>query len=166
MIGSALKQDTSLWGRDTGTSETQITVVFIKLLSELRNIQNIVKTSLEFGYSLELRLAGYEFDYLEVRFNKSTIQDDLKSQQAEEIKIRNVKDKLILGMIDQDQAADELGYEAPAFPKPQVEFDVLAGAGSSDTGLETDGTKKKAEIKKGKGASEKKKRSKDKPLAK
>lgn len=126
-ISSALKQDAALWGRDYGTSETQITVVFTKLLSEFRNIQNIIKAHIEFGYTLELTLAGFKFDYLQVKFNHSTIQDDLKFQQAEEIKIRNVKDKYILGVINQDQMADELNYEKSDQKAPRVPVDVLAG---------------------------------------
>ena len=168
MLASALKQDASMWGRSYATSETQITVVFIKMLSELRNIQNLIKSLLEFGYSLELMLAGYEFDNLQVKFNRSTIQDDLKYQQAEEIKIRNVKDKLILGIIDQDTAADELGYEVPAEKEPRVPWEVLAGGKDPNavTGLSTDATKKKADTKKKKTASDTKKRQQGKPLPK
>jgi hypothetical protein len=162
---SALHQDAALAGRGYSTSETQINVVFMKLLSQLRNAQNIVATDLEFGYGLELRLAGYKFDFLKVKFDRSTIQDDLKSQQAEEIKVRNVKDKLILGVINQDQAADELGYEVPAFPEPQVDWEVLAGvAPKPDPGLSTDGAKKKQDKKKAKGASQKKGTAKKKAL--
>jgi hypothetical protein len=74
-----------------------------------------------------LRLAGFDFEYLTVTFNRSTLQDDLKYQQSEEIKVKNVLDKMVAGIIDQDQAADELGYEAPAFPQPKVPWEVLAG---------------------------------------
>lgn len=168
MLASSLKQDASMWGRSYATSETQITVVFIKMLSELRNIQNLLKNMLEFGYSLELSLAGFQFDSLQVKFNKSTIQDELKYQQAEEIKIRNVKDKMILGLINQDQAADELDYETPAYPEPMVDWDVLAGQKNPDTvgGLATDGSKKKADTKKKKTASDTKKRRESKAVPK
>jgi hypothetical protein len=37
-MASALKTDAALWGRGYATSETQITVVFMKMLSELRNM--------------------------------------------------------------------------------------------------------------------------------
>lgn len=167
MLASGLKQDASLMGRAYSSSETQMSIIFMKLLSELKNIQNLVKNNLEFGYALELRLAGFIFDTLEVRFNRSTIQDDLKYQQAEEIKIRNVKDKMVLGIIDQDQAADELGYEVPAHPEPMVSWEVVAGGSDpKEEGLETDKTKKKADTKKKKTASDKKVRSKNKPVPK
>lgn len=158
MIGSAIKQDMTLLGRDYNTSETQITVVFMKMLSEMRNIQNIVKANLEFGYALELTLAGFKFDYLKVQFNRSTLQDDLKYQQAEEIKIRNVTTKQLWGYIDQNQAADELGYEAPALDEALVDYDILAG-GSTPMDAAAAGTKRE----KGKDTSDKKVRKKNKP---
>lgn len=130
-VATALKQDASLWGRDYGTSESKANITFMKMLSELKNIQNIVKTNLEFGYALELRLAGFEFEYLTVKFNRSTIQDDLKYQQAEEYKIKNVISKYVLGVINLDQAADELGYEKPAQAKPLVPPEMLAGKGAA-----------------------------------
>lgn len=160
---SALKHDPSLAGRDYNTSETQIGVVFIKMLSELRNIQNNIKTNLEFGYSLELMLAGYKFDYLNVTFNRSTLQDDLKYQQGQEIKIRNVKDKLIMGVINQEQAADELDYETSAFPLPQVPWEILAGGSIPNT---NDNAAAGADKKKKKTANDKKTRQKNKPVAK
>lgn len=159
-VASGLKQDATLWGRNYNSSETQITVVFIKMLSELRNIQNIVKTNLEYGYSLELTLAGFKFDYLGVEFNKSTLQDDLKWQQAQEIKVRNVQSKMILGIIDQDQAADELGYEAPAFDEPMVDWEILAGGAVPVDPAQADSRQK------GKGDSAKKGRAKKKAVSK
>lgn len=132
LLASGLKQDLTLMGRDGQTSETQITVIFMKLLSELRNIQNIIKENLEFGYGLELRLAGFNFEYIKVEFNRSTIQDDLKYQQAEEIKIRNVTNKRLLGIINQDQAADELGYETPSSEDAIIPWELIAGRSVSD----------------------------------
>jgi len=167
-VGSGLKHDMTLLGRSYNTSETQITVIFMKMLSELRNMQNIIAHNLEFGYRLELMLAGYNFRYLKVQFNRSTIQDDLKYQQAEEIKIRNTKDKMILGIINQDTAADELGYDSPAEQEPMVAWEVLAGQSDPATagGLATDGTAKKAATKKKKTANDKKVREKNKPVPK
>lgn len=161
MVASALKQDATLWGRNYGTTESQITVVFMKMLAELKNIQNIIKCNLEFGYALELVLAGFKFDYLKVSFNRSTLQDDLKYQQAEEIKVRNVTQKMILGLIDQDQAADELGYELPSSPQPMVPWVILAGGTMP---LDKSATATKRE--KGKDTSDKKVRSKNKPISK
>ncbi len=118
-IASAVKQDASLMGRSYGTTETQITVIFTKLLSQIKNIQALVKRNLEFGYSLDLRLAGFNFRALEVKFNQSTVLDELKNQQAMEIKIRNYHDLYYDGIISQEQYATAMGYEKPSEPKPR-----------------------------------------------
>jgi hypothetical protein len=114
--------------------------------------------NLEFGCSMALRLKGYQFKYMTVKFNRSTIQDDLKFQQAQEINIRNIKDKLVLGLINQDTAADEAGYDTPAFPKPHVDWEVVAGQSPQ---VEAD-----AAVKDGKKKSAKKVRDKNKPTPK
>lgn len=116
---SGLKQDASLMGRSYGTSETQISVVFTKLLSQLKNIQSIVKRNLEFGYALELRLAGFEFTTITVEFKRSTLLDELKFQQAEEIKIRNSNALYLDGIISQDEYADRMGFDAPDKSEPR-----------------------------------------------
>lgn len=122
-IFSSTKGDPTLFGRSDSTSETHITITFTKLLSELTNYQNIIKEVLEFGYALELRLAGFKFDYLSVEFRKSTLQDYLKFQQAEEIKIRNISNKYMMGIISQEQAADELEYDKPDQKEPRGPLD-------------------------------------------
>lgn len=124
---SGLKTDAALQGRGYATSETQIGVVFNKALSELKNVQNIIKAVLEFGYSLELRLAGFKFESLEVRFKYSTLVDDYKYQQAQEIKIRNVNNKYNMGIINQDKVSDELGYEKPDSKTPRIK-DYVVGS--------------------------------------
>ena len=119
MVMSGLKQDGALLGRNYGTTETQITIVFTKLLSQLKNIQAIVKRNLEFGYGLELRLAGFNFKTLSVEFKQSTVLDDLKNQQAQEIKIRNANALYLDGIISQEQYAQMVGFEAPDKKKPR-----------------------------------------------
>lgn len=119
MFASGLKQDASMLGRNYGTTESQITVVFSKLLAQLKNIQNLIKYNLEFGYSLELRLAGFKFNTLTVEFNPSTAVDKLKEQQADEIKIRNLNALYLDGIISQTQYAIEMGYEKPDKDKPR-----------------------------------------------
>lgn len=156
---SGLKTDAALAGRGYSTSETQIGVVFNKAISELKNIQNTVKASLEYGYSLELRLAGFKFESLEVRFKYSTLVDDYKYQQAQEIKIRNVNNKQNMGIISQDQSADELGYEKPFKPNPIIKDYVV---GSKPTAPTEPGDSKKNR-KNTKKKSEKKTRESQKP---
>lgn len=161
LVGSGLKQDMTMLGRDSSTSETQITVVFMKMLSQLKNMQNIIKANLEFGYALELTLAGFNFKYLKVVFNRSTLQDDLKYNQAAEIKVRNLERLRLWGIISQDQFADEMGYEAPYEEEPIVDPTILAG-GAPEPPTDAEGNQKKQ---KGKDASDKKVRQKNKPIS-
>lgn len=111
LFASGLNMDPSMMGKNYGTSESQITVVFTKLLSQLNTIQQMVATSLEFGYTLELRLAGFKFKALNVEFNPSTALDELKYQQAEEIRIRNSNQLYADGIISQQQYAQRHNYE-------------------------------------------------------
>lgn len=120
-VASALRYDQAFMGRSS--TETMVTILFTKMLSQLANIQNIVKEVLEFGYKLALRLRGYKFDTLEVEFNKSTITDTLKYQQAREILIRNLRTLYADGIIGQEQYADELGYPEPDQKEPRVPID-------------------------------------------
>jgi hypothetical protein len=110
---SGLGQDGSLMGRDYGASEGQITVVFMKMVAEFKNIQLLVKYALEDIYTDELLLAGFKFDYLKIKFNTSTLQDEVKWQQGQQYKIANIQQKYLSGWISQDQAADEMDYETP-----------------------------------------------------
>ena len=116
---SGLSQDGSLLGRDYGASEAQITVVFMKMVSEFKNIQSLVGFAWEDIYTAELLLAGFKFDYLNVQFKTSTLQDEVKWQQGQQYKIANIQEKYLSGWISQEAAADEMDYEAPDQPIPR-----------------------------------------------
>jgi hypothetical protein len=123
-----MKIDSTMLGRPYATSEGHITVVFNKLLSELKNIQNCVREFLEYGFKMELVMAGYTFETLEVQFNASTLNDDLKYQQAREIRIRNAISMFTQGIWDNHQVADELGEEKPNRLQPRVMTDPASTA--------------------------------------
>jgi hypothetical protein len=152
LMSSGLKMDASMLGRSYGTSETQISVIFTKLLSQLKNIQALVKCNLEYGYSLELRLAGFTFNTLNVLFNPSTALDELKDQQAQEIKIRNNNALYLDGITSQEQYAHDMGFETADQDKPRF----IRGSVQSEA-------EAKAKKEDGKNKSDKKVRSKNKP---
>src|SRR5699024_6004988 len=91
-----------------------------KMISQLRNIQMLVKYVLEFIYSLELRLAGFNNKGVKVTFGTSTISDELKVQQGLEYKIRNLSALYDRGIISQEQFAWEMGYDKPDMLEPRV----------------------------------------------
>jgi len=118
-VANGLKYNPTFMGVNTKT-EAALTIVFTKMLAQLKNIQRLIKAFLEYGYVLELQLAGYNFNYLRVEFKPSTITDDLKMQQGQEIKIRNYSALYAAGIISQETFADEMGFEAPDKPEPRV----------------------------------------------
>lgn len=119
-VANGLKFAPEFLGVGQKGTETGLSIVFTKMLSQLTNVQSMIAANLKFGYNLELRLAGFEFENLRVEFNPSTITDDLKNQQAMEIKIRNVIAKYGQGIISQQQSADELGYDKPDAEEPRI----------------------------------------------
>lgn len=144
----------------TGT-ETGITVIFTKMLSQLNNVQEIIAEVLRYAYTLELKLAGIEPGYLRVEFNKSTIADDLKLQQGKEIKQRVLKALRVDGIINQDQYADEMGYNQPYQEEPVVPFEQQSGNSPTQTDPEASDKKEKK-----KDDSDRRSRDKKKPLPK
>ena len=120
-VANSLKYPGTFMGLNTtGGTETGLSIIFTKMLSQLRAVQSIVAADLEIGYRYELLLAGFNFKTLKVEFNPSTITDILKTEQANEYKIRNTSNKYQMGIISQEQAADELGYDAPAEKEPRA----------------------------------------------
>lgn len=155
-VFSGLKSDGALFGRDFGSSETQITVVLTKLISELYNMQVTVATMLEFGYKLELSLAGFDPKGLKVEFKKSTLLDDLKMTQAQELKIKNLHRLYYDGIISLEQYADEMGLEKADRKTPRHLWEVAAGeAGQAGVNKSNDATRKKKDREKGKSQSKK-----------
>lgn len=124
LIASALGVDAAFLGRP-GSTETLVTILFTKMIAQLKNIQDIVADNLEFGYTLALTLGGFNFKRLAIVFNRSTLTDDLKYQQALEYKLNNLALLYDQGIISQEQFADEAGYTRPDQSEPRVERDPL-----------------------------------------
>lgn len=122
-VANGLKMASEFIGTGGSGSETGINIIFTKMLSQLQNVQKIVAANLKHGYLLELRLAGFNVKNIEVEFETSTITDDLKFQQAQEYKIRNIYNKYKAGVIGMQQMADELGYDKPDAKEPRAELD-------------------------------------------
>lgn len=160
-VSSGLKYDSAFLGRGYNSSENSITILFTKMLSTLTNAQSIVKYNLEYGFKLALLLAGYKFKEVYVEFNKSTIQDTLKFQQAEEYKVRNARQLRMDGIISQTQYARIMGYAKPYQEEPVVPFNAKA-ATADDASAYKPELQRRAD-KKGKQEADKKTRDKSKP---
>lgn len=122
-VANGLKMAPPFLGVGGSGAETGINIIFTKMLSQLQNVQKIIAANLKHGYTLELKLAGFSFKNIQVEFEPSTITDELKFQQAQEYKVRNVFNKYMLGVIGMQQAADELGYDKPDAKEPRGPLD-------------------------------------------
>jgi len=104
------------------------------MLSQLKNIQEIVSANIAMGYLLELQLAGFNIKKSDftITFNTSTITDDLKLWQGKEIKQRVLKALIVDGIISQDTYAEGMGYRKPFQDEPIVPYEQQIGKAQSD----------------------------------
>ncbi len=123
MIGAGLFIPTQFMGHTGSGAETMVNIVFTKMLSQLHNIQLHISEALSKIINTELLLAGFDFDYVKVEFEPSTLTDRLKKAQGREIEIRNSRLLYADGIISQEQYAKEVGYDAPDMKEPRVEID-------------------------------------------
>lgn len=112
-IANGLKTHPSFLNVASPGGEGTMSIVFTKMLSQLKNVQVILAHALAHIYELELTLAGYDFKGLEVEFRPSTITDDLKLWQAREIKQRVLRNLWIDRIISSEIYAEEMEYQKP-----------------------------------------------------
>jgi len=125
MVSNGLLSPSQFLGGEKAGAETGLGIIFTMLLSQLNNIQQYISEILETGIWMELTLAGFKFDWLEVKFDKSTVTDTLKEAQSEEIKIRNSNLLYAAGIISQATYANRHGFDAPDQEEPRVEIDPV-----------------------------------------
>jgi len=126
-IANGLKTSGTFLGLSGSGTEQMLSIVFTKMLSQLKNVQLLLSAFLEELYRLELVMAGYDFKSLSVNWNPSTITDDLKIQQATEIKQRIAHNLWIDGIIGQEAYADRMGEEKAdrvVEPPPPAGYDT------------------------------------------
>lgn len=107
----------------SGSTEASTGINLSKMISQLKNLQMIISYVLEFIYSLELRLAGFNNKGMRIVWATTTIADDVKIQQARQYKIQNLDLLYKAGIISQEQYAWEMGYDSPAEKEPRVPLD-------------------------------------------
>lgn len=150
LVVSGLKQDGVLLNRDQKTSEAFAKVMYEILKSRVGSFQNIVAAFLAELYRIELQLAGFPIKNVNVEFDTVAISDKLAKAQAEKVEIENVEKKYLMGIITQEMAAQELGYEMAAEDAPlqPVKPSDTEGGGKKATKDADENKKKKAEKKK------------------
>lgn len=139
-VANGLGVNGSIIGVNAQASAEGSGVVLSKMISQLKNLQMIVSHVLDFLYSLELRLAGFNNKGMRITWKTSTIADDIKVQQANQYKIQNLDLLYKAGIISQAQYAWEMGYDSPDQESPRVSLEDQYGSGNTDP---QEGTKKK-----------------------
>jgi hypothetical protein len=116
---SAIGSDPAMHGRTYQTTETYASVMYSKMISQLRNTQLIVAHSLQFGFGLDLMLAGIPAKGLNIAFRPSQALNNLQESQAEMIDIANASALYNEGIIGQDEKAHRLGYQKADQDEPR-----------------------------------------------
>lgn len=130
-VANGLGVSGNIIGISNANTEGGAGILLSKLISQLRNVQFIAQNVIVKVYELALVLGGYNNKGCTVEFGPSTVSDDLKIQQAQEIKVRNLKELYIQGIIGQDDYAWALGYAKPRKKEPRVPLEQLMGKGAA-----------------------------------
>lgn len=142
-VANGLGIASSLIGVQSSNSEGGAGIILSKLIAQLKNIQMLAISVLDFIYTLELRLAGFNNKGMVIEFASSTVSDEVKVQQALEYKLRNLKALYDQGIISQDDYAQAAGYIKAVMKKPRpVPVTKVPGAPGAATSP-TDAAKKK-----------------------
>lgn len=130
---SGIDTDGFILGRSYTVTEASAKIAGKLFLLKGKNIRHPVKRFLEKAFTLHLLCKGYRFTSLTAKWKDNISLDpegdaEAKkiSEEAEGHKIDNVLKKLNAGLIDDDQAAKELGYEkATGKPKPNFALESI-----------------------------------------
>ena len=154
MMARSLKTDPIFMGEGDGMSETMITILFTKMLSQIGDVQSLVGSGLDDIYTTHLLLKGFKFKTLKTVWDKTTITDELKFWQANEIKQRVLRQGVVDGLIDRYDMSTTMGWGKPIKDEPLVPMDPEGTLAKEMARKETE---------KKKDASDRKVRDKNKP---
>ena len=115
---SGLKQAPALLGYQFSTTETYGRVILEMFSSQIKTYQKSVDTVLSKIIQLHLLLQGYTNITVTVESEAPTVTDALVVAQTYKQEIENAEKLLQLGIINQTQAANLLGYDKPALENP------------------------------------------------
>ncbi len=108
---SAVKLQPSLLGRTTGSTETWATVAYAQFVRQLKNMQQLVEDVLEYFIGLHLTLRGIEFKHLEVEFEEPPDLNPKLTEEAQKVRADRVIALYQAGLITEEEARKELGYD-------------------------------------------------------
>ena len=115
MVFSGLKSMPSVQGRSYSTTETYAGVAYEIILRNTYRYQRAVKRVIERGYWLMVTMAGgMQPDSISLDFKNNRSLFRMQEASAESTEINNAFVKWMLGILNQQGVANELGYASPA----------------------------------------------------
>lgn len=118
MLFAGLKQDPNMLGRNFSTTETFGKVILAKMTNQVKEYQNMMNAILKETFRLFILLRGYDKEMIKgVTCEPAMVRDKVQDATARSTEIDNVLKLRDNKIIDQTQAAIELGYEKAADPK-------------------------------------------------
>lgn len=126
-VANGLGVNSSLIGVSTANTEGGAGINLSTLLSQLKNLQTLLSNALEFLYTLELRLAGFNCKGIKIYWYPATVSDDVKIQQARQYKVQVLNALYRDGIINLLQYAQEMGYDTPDQDEPRVPLEQQSG---------------------------------------
>ena len=157
-VANGLGINGSIIGVNQAAGEGAAGTALSKMISQLKNLQNMISYGLNRIYSLELLLAGFNNKGIIITWGPSTVTDDVKIQQALQYKIQNLNSLFRDGIISQYQYAWEMGYLSPDQSEPRVSAEDQHGSKKAEKS-EIDKDKRQAD----KSKSDRKVRDKNNP---
>ena len=117
-----------LLGVETQVSESLARILIQTMLAELKDYQDCISDSLLKFFNMYITLNYPEYairmkknnTVLKITFEPSTVQDNLRAEQAKALKLNRVISMVNQGIINNDAAAKMLGYEKAFLPAPPV----------------------------------------------
>ncbi|MCB9047606.1 MAG: hypothetical protein H6550_15845, partial [Chitinophagales bacterium] len=112
-VHAGLKQDSLMLNQNFNVAETMSRVIMAKLTTQVGNYQRSVGTVVSDVRLMALKLAGYSVESVYTEYESAMIGDKLRDEQAYAAKIKNRMQLRDMGIISQQDMAQEVGYEEP-----------------------------------------------------
>lgn len=131
-VANGLGVNSSLIGVSAANTEGGAGINLSTLISQLKNLQNLLSHALEFIYALELRLAGFNCKGIKIKWYPATVSDDVKIQQSRQYKVQVLNALYRDGIISMLQYAQEMGYDTPDQDEPRVPLEQQSGNSTAE----------------------------------
>jgi hypothetical protein len=126
----------SVQGRSYSTTETYAGVSYDIIIRNTLKYQRAVKRMIEAGYWLTANLNGFNPTKISIEFNQNKTLNRLHDANSELLEIRSALLLWATGILNQEQAAQKLGYNSPATPMEELPMDLPIVRAASDGNTE------------------------------